>query len=219
MNFSCLYVTWFTNLCHTIKQLKKTIMKTTKWVLSTLALLIAAIGFATETPKMNIVATENNKILVSFESSIACPVELTITDADGVIMHYWKSDSPKNIVNQRINLSQLGHGIFNVALNYGGTSVNREMIITRREIKVGEPVKLLEPFFSFKNEKLNVSFLNVANKNVYLNVYKDGEYYNGMTLGKSIDIQKCIDFSMADNGNYDVVLTDYFKEHHYKIKK
>jgi hypothetical protein len=24
---------------------------------------------------------------------------------------------------------------------------------------------------------------------------------------------------MADDGNYDVVLTDYFKEHHYKIKK
>jgi len=194
-------------------------MKTTKWVLSTLVLLIAAIGFATETPKMKIVASNNEKILVSFESATACPVELTITDEEGVILHYWKSDSPTNMVNKSLNLSQLGHGAFNVALNYGGTSINREIIITRKEIKVGEPVKLLEPFFSFKNEKLNVSFLNVANKNVYLNVYKDGEYYNGMTLGKGFDIQKCIDFSMADNGNYNVVLTDYFKEHHYKIKK
>jgi len=194
-------------------------MKTAKWVLITLALFVAATGFATETPKMNIVANDNDKILVSFESATACPVELIITDDDGAIMHYWKSDYPENVVNQKLNLSQLGHGTFNVALNYGGTSINREIIITRREIKVGEPVKLLEPFFSFKNEKLNVSFLNVANKNVYLNVYKDGEYYTGMTLGKSFDIQKCIDFSMAEKGSYEIVLADNFKEHYYTLTK
>lgn len=194
-------------------------MKTTKWVISTLAILIAAISFATETPKMNVVASENNKILVSFESATACPVELIITDTDGEIMHYWKSDSPENIVNQRLNLSQLGHGKFNVALNYGGTSINREISITRKEIKVGEPLELHEPFFSFKNGKLNVSFLNVANRNVYLNVFKDGEYFDGLTLGKDIDIQKSIDFSMAGKGTYEVVLRDYFKDHYYSIQK
>lgn len=194
-------------------------MKTSKWVLSTLALLIAAIGFATETPKMNVVANDNDKIQVSFESATACPIELIITDEDGVIMHYWKSESPENVVNQKLNLSQLGQGTFTVALNYGGKSINREIVITRKEIKVGEPVQLLEPFFSFKNDRLNVSFLNVANKNVYLNVYKDGEYYNGMTLGKGFDIQKCIDFSMAGKGKYEVVLTDHFKEHHFTVSK
>jgi hypothetical protein len=194
-------------------------MKTTKWVISTLALLIAAISFATETPKMNVVASEDDKILVSFESTTAYPVELIITDADGEIMHYWKSDYPENIVNQRLNLSQLGHGKFNVALNYGGTSINREISITRKEIKVGEPLELHEPFFSFKNEKLNVSFLNIANRNVYLNVYKDGEYYDGLTLGKDVDIQKSIDFSIAGKGTYEVVLRDYFKDHYYSIRK
>mgnify|MGYP006982828015 CR=1 FL=1 len=74
-------------------------------------------------------------------------------------------------------------------------------------------------FFSFKNNKLNVSFLNIANKNVYLNVFKDGQFYEGITLGKDIDIQKSFDFSMVEKGNYDVVLRDYFKEHHYNIKK
>jgi hypothetical protein len=209
----------FLILCHTIKQLKKTVMKTSKWVLTTLALFIVAIGFATETPKLNIVAEEENKILVSFESSTACPVEMTITDKDGDIVHYWKSESPENIVNQRLKLEQLGQGTFYIALNYGGTSINREINITRNEIKVGAPVKLIEPYFCFKNNRLNISFLNVANKNVYLNVFKDGEHYNGVTLGKDFDIQKCIDFSMAEKGNYEVVLTDYFKEHHYTINK
>ena len=212
-------VTRFLNLSRNIKQLKKTAMKTKIWVLTTLAIFIAAIGFATETPKMNIVANENDKILVSFESATACPVEMTITDEDGVIIHYWKSESLQNNFNQMLNLSELERGTYNVVLNYGGTSINRELNITRNEIKVGPPVKLLEPYFCFKNDKLKVSFLNVANKNVFLNVYKDGEHYNGFTFGKDLDIQKCIDFSMADKGNYDIVLTDHFKEHHFNINK
>jgi hypothetical protein len=194
-------------------------MKTKNWVLTTLALFIAAMSFATESPKMNIVSNENDKILVSFESETACPVELTITDEDGVIIHYWKSESPKKMVNQILNLSQLDRGTYNVVLNYGGTSINRELNITRNQVKVGPPVKLPEPYFGFKNDKLNVSFLNVANKTVFLNVYKDGEHYNGITLGKNMDIQKCIDFSMAGKGKYEIVLTDYFKEHHYSVNK
>ena len=194
-------------------------MKTSKWVLLTLALFIAAIGFATETPKMNIVTSDNDKILVSFESATACPVEITITSEDGAIMHNWKTESPQNAINQLLNLSELENGIYNVTLNYGVMSINRKLSIERNEIKVGPPVKLYEPYFCFKNNKLMVSFLNVANKNVFLNVYKDGEHYNGFTLGKGLDIQKCIDFSMAGKGKYEVVLTDHFKEHRYTVTR
>jgi len=212
-------VTWSVNLCHVIEQLKKTAMKTKIGIFTILALFITTIGFATDTPKMNVVANDDSKILVSFESATACPIEITITDDDGVVMHNWKTESPQNAVNQLLNLSELERGIYNVTLNYGGMSINRELNINRNEIKVGPPVKLYEPYFSFKNNRLNVSFLNVANKNVFLNVYKDGEHYNGFTLGKNLDIQKCIDFSMAGKGKYEVVLTDYFKEHHYTVTK
>ena len=206
-------------LCHNVEQLKKTAMKTKNWLLTALALFMAVTGFTTDTPNMNIVASDVNKILVSFESETPCMVEMTITDEDGGIVHYWKSETPENIVNQRLNLSQLGKGTFNVTMNYGGTSINREINITRNEIKVGAQVKLIEPYFCFKNDRLNVSFLNVTSKKVFLNVYKDGEHYNGFLLGKDFDIQKCIDFSMAEKGNYEVVLTDYFKEHHYLVNK
>ena len=194
-------------------------MKAKNLVLTTLALFIVAIGFATETPKMSVVNSEADKILVAFESATACPVEITITDDENVIMYYWKSESPENEIKQLLKLSELGNGTFNVSLNYGGNSVNRELSINRKGIKVGPPVELTEPFFCFKNDKLNVSFLNVANKNVFLTVYKNGEYYNGLTLGKDIDIQKCIDFSMAEKGKYEIVLADYFKEHYYVVTK
>jgi hypothetical protein len=219
MNICLANVTINIILCQYLKQLKKTAMKTTIGILTILAFLITTVSFATDTPKMNVFANDDSGILVSFESATACPVEITITDDDGVVMQNWKSESPQNTLNQMLNLSELKHGTYNVVLNYGGTSINRELEITRNEIKVGPPVKLPEPYFFYKNDKLKVSFLNVANKNVYLNVYKDGEHYNGYTLGKNFDIQKCIDFSMAENGNYEIVLTDYFKEHHYAVNK
>ena len=194
-------------------------MKTIKWVLATLALFIVSVGFATETPKMNVVTNEENKIQVTFESPTACPVEISITDNKGDVVYYWQSKSLQNEINQSFNLAELGTGTFNLALKYGCTSINHEVTVTRKEVKVGPSVRLPEPYFCYKNDKLNVSFLNVSSKNVYLNVYKDGEHYNGFKLGKDFDIQKCIDFSMAENGNYEIVLTDHFKDHYFVVEK
>lgn len=194
-------------------------MKTNFWVFFTLAIFVVATGYATETPKMNITSSNEDKILVAFESQTPCPVEITVTDNNGEIVYYWRSESYKNEVNHQVNTKKLGKGTFNVALNYGCRSINRELCINRKEVIIGPAVQLMEPFFCFKDNKLNVSFLNVANKNVYLNVYKDGMHYDGFVFGKGADIQKSIDFSNAEKGKYEVVLTDYFKEHYYTVNK
>jgi hypothetical protein len=194
-------------------------MKTNRWALFALAIFIAITGFSKEIPKMNIVKGDKDRILVAFESQTPCPVKITVTDDKGKIVYSWQSESAGNFVNHQLNTKELGKGTFNVALNYGCRSINRELYVSRKEIKIGPAVQLLEPFFCFKNDKLNVSFLNIANKNVYLNIYKDGNHYDGFKLGKDLDIQKSVDFSMVEKGNYDIVLSDYFKEHHYTVSK
>ena len=194
-------------------------MKTINLIFTITVLLIATTGNASDTPKMKIVQGDENDLTVSFESATRCPVELTITGDDGAMVYYWQSESMEDAVNHKIDLKELGNGTFNVSLNYGCRSINRVLNVSRKEIKVGQPYQRLEPLFSFKEDKLNVSFLNVANKNVYLNIYKDGEHYDGFTLGKDCDIQKCFDFSKAEKGSYEIVLTDYFKEHYYTVNK
>ncbi len=194
-------------------------MKTIKLGLTALALFIAAISFATDSPKMNVTAKDAGKVLISFEAPTASPVELMISDKDGAILYCWKTDIPEAKLNKLCNLAELGDGTFNICVNYGEKSINREVNIKRNNVTVGPPVQLTEPFFNFKNDRLNVSFLNLAQKNVYMNIYKDGEHYDGFTLGKNMDIQKCFDFSNAQNGKYEIVLTEYFKEHHYIVSK
>ena len=194
-------------------------MKTTTWGLTTLALFIAAISFATDLPKMNVNANDASKLTVSFESPTASPVELIISDRDGAILYSWKSEMPEAKISKMYNLSELGNGNFNICVNFGGKSINREVCIKGKNVNVGPAVQLNEPFFNYKNNRLNVSFMNVAKKDVYLKIYKDGEHYEGFTLGKNMHIQRCFDFSKSQKGTYEIVLTDYFKEHHYIVNK
>ncbi len=194
-------------------------MKTKRWILTTLVILIAAIGFATDTPKMDIKATEAEKTLVSFESVSACPVEITIMCESGEILYYWKSETQLEKLDRFFDLSDVSYGKYKVCVNYGVQSLNRELFVTRKGISVGPTVQLYEPFFMYSDNRLKLSFLNLAQKSVYLNIYENGKHVTGLNLGKDIDMQKSFDFSNLNNGEYDVVLSDYFSEHHYVVRK
>lgn len=194
-------------------------MKKNYWVLTALALFIVAVSFATDKPKMNIVTGENNNALVTFESLTAYPLEITICNTFGDIVYYWKGKSLQTSLNQSLNVADLGNGIYHVCLNYGGQSLNRDLTVTRNDVKVSPVTELYEPFFSYEKERLNLSFLNVAQKNVYLNVYQGEKHVTGVNLGNRMDIQKSIDFSNLDNGKYEVVVTEEFKDHHFLVTK
>lgn len=194
-------------------------MKTKYWVATTLALLVAATANATEIPKMNIVNSGNEKAIVMFNSPTALPIEVSICSETGEMVYYWKSEKPENRLSQDFDLSEIGTGKFNVCINYGGQSINRELVVQKNGIKVGPLVQLYEPYFQFEDDQLKVSFLNAVQKNVYLNIYKEGEHITGVKLGKNMDIQKCIDFSKLENGKYRVILSDNFKDHNYIVQK
>ncbi len=194
-------------------------MKTNYLILTIIAIFIVAISSATDTPKMNIVPATDEKAIMTFESSTAFPVEITVCTKSGEIVYYWKGESLHTRLNKVLDASDIGYGTFNVCLNYGGKSINRELNITKKEITVGPAVQLYEPFFRYENDRLNLSFLNVAQKNVYLNVYKGGEYVTGVKLGSSMDIQKSLDFSKLNEGDYEVVVSEHFKDHRFLVQK
>ena len=194
-------------------------MKTKIWVITTLAIFIVAIGFATETPKMNIVPVKAEKALVTFNSEIPVTFEITITKNDGEIVDYKKSKNPVDVYQKVFDFSEIGTGNYNVSLNHGNCSMNRDLHVSKKDIKVGPVVQLQEPYFCYKNGMLNVSFLNLAQNSVYLNVYKNGDHVDGVSLGKELSIQKCFDLSKLKNGNYKIVVTDKFNDHQFMVHK
>ena len=193
-------------------------MKKINWVLATLAFFIVSVGYATDLPKMNVIPIETNKALVAFEMPSPTFLEITLTNCEGEILFFKRTKNRQNEYTEMLNFSELDKGNYNVCLNFGNRSISRDLKVSKNEIKVGPPERLFEPYFCFKSEKLQISFLNIPQKKVYLNLYKNGEHIRGYNLGKDMAIQKCFNLSKLEKGEYTVVLTDWFKEHKYIVQ-
>jgi hypothetical protein len=193
-------------------------MKTRKWVLTSLAFFIAAIGFATEFPKMNVVNLEDDRALVAFKSSEASPLEITLTNSSGEIVYYKKTKEHYTDYKKIFDFSELGDDTYCVCVNFGNRSVSRTLSVKNEMIKVGDVFYLYEPYFCMNGKKLNVSFFNCPKSQVYLNVFQNGNHIDGVKLGKDLTIQKCVDLSKLEKGEYEIVLTDRFKDHKYIAK-
>jgi len=190
-------------------------MKTSKWVLTALAVLIVAIGSATDFPKMNVVPVSGEKALVAFNSDEASPLEITLTASDGEIVYYKKTKERYSDFKKIFDFSELGEGEYCVCVNFGNRSINRKVNVQKDGIKVSEPQRLYEPYFCMKDKKLNVSFFNCPCEPVYVNIYCKGKHVQGINLGKALTVQKCLDLSKLRKGEYEIVLSDKFKDHKY----
>jgi hypothetical protein len=194
-------------------------MKTMIWVITTLAVMYVANSYATGTSKMNIVQVEAEKALVAFESASPAHFEITIKKEDGRIVYYKETKDLKKEYRQVFDFSETGPGTYDVCICDGSNRVSRKMVVSKNGISVEKPLYLTQPYFKFENNRLNVSFLNHANKSVYLSIYQGDDYVTSVKLGKDVAIQKCIDFSKLKKGDYEVVLNDWYNDYSFIVHK
>lgn len=194
-------------------------MKTNYLIATLAAFFLAAAGHAAGTPEMNIVPVGNEKFVLVFNADDPCPVEISVCTQKGERIYHWKTTSPCSELKKEIQVNRLGRGTYHVCLNYGGRSINCELFVGGKEISVGPAVSLHEPFFRYENNRLDLSFLNVAQKNVYLNIFRNGEHVTGVNLGNEMAIQKSLDISNLEKGEYSVVVSEYFKDHPFLVRK
>jgi hypothetical protein len=193
-------------------------MKTRNWVLTALVLFVVATINATNLPKMSVELVANEKIGVDFESVKPCPVEITISKGNGDIVYFVQSKKRDCEFSEVFDFSEMENGTYKISLNYGNQSVNRELQVGNKNVKIGPERRSFEPYYKLENGKLDVSFLNVARKNVYLRVYKDGEIVSSIKLGKDMNIQKRMDFTKLEKGKYNLVLAEELETHCYHME-
>jgi len=193
-------------------------MKTKRNIVTVLAVLIAAIGFATEKVKMNVIPLGSEKALVAFNAENPTNFEVTIKNDLSEMVYYYKSKKAKHTYRGQFDFSNLEDGKYFLCLNYGNKSLNSELTITRNDIQSSPVFKAMEPYFTQIGNKLNVSFLNTAKKPVYINIYQDEEHVTGAKLGRDFTIQKCVNLSNLKKGKYKVVLSDWYGEHSCEVQ-
>lgn len=188
-------------------------MKTRTWILTILAFFIATVGFATEFPTMNLIPVEGDKAMLAYNAPTAATLEITLSDCNGSILYFKRTTGQENELNQIFDFSELEDGDYCMSVNYGNRSISRNLHIEGEEISVGAPMRCFEPYFTLEDKMLNVSLYNSPQKQVFVNIYKDGTHIDGFKLGKDLAIQKRIDLSRLEAGEYEVILTDYVKDH------
>jgi len=194
-------------------------MKTKKLFLFVLATFIVSATFATNLPSMSIVPVKAEKTILTFENSKLAHFELTIANSENEILYYKKSESPVENYKTVFDFSNLDNDTYHVSLTAGSWTIDREMTVKGNRIEVGEEVRLAAPVFSYNENLLSVSFLNMGQKNVFLNIYKEGDHVSGKKLGNEVCIQKSFDFSKLDKGIYEVVINDRYKNYSYYVTK
>jgi hypothetical protein len=195
-------------------------MKTKSLLLTAMAIFVAATGFATQLPTMNVIPVQNEKALVVFETMSKANFELSLKNQWGKTIYFKKSEEPVQNYKLVFDLQNLEDGIYEVSLKHGNCNLNRQVTVSNgKHLKVGEEIRMYSPYYKFENNTLQVSYLNNSQKNVFLNIYHDGQYVTGKKLGKEMCIQKVLDFSKLEKGTYDVVLTNNNNEFQFTVQK
>jgi hypothetical protein len=195
-------------------------MKTRNFVLTALVLLVAATGFATQLPTMNVIPVENEKALVAFETMSPATFELSLKNQRGEIIYYRKSEEPAQNYRVVFDLHNLDEGNYHVNLKHGNCALHRQITISNgKSIKVGDEIRMFSPYCKFENNTLRVSYLNSSQKNVFLNIFRDGQFVAGKKLGKEMCIQKAFDLSKLEEGTYDIVLSNNNNDFQFTVQK
>ena len=192
-------------------------MKTKVWAVIVLAFFVAGAACATELPKMNVIQVKENTAMLAYSFSQEAPLQVSLTNSDGELLYHNETEHQTEF-KKMLDFSELGDGLYCVSINYGNQSINRVVNVKDKKITVSSPSFCYEPYFKVNGKKVNVSFLNTWNKPVYINIYQNGEYVDGSNLGRDVSIQTRLDFSHLQRGTYEVVLTDYVKDHRFTLK-
>ncbi|HDR51407.1 MAG TPA: hypothetical protein ENN90_07270 [Mariniphaga anaerophila] len=195
-------------------------MKTKNLVLTALAVFVTATVFATHLPAMNVIPVNDGKALVAFEAISPDAFEISVKNKRGETLYYKKSDVPAQTYRTLFDLHDLEDGVYEVCLKSGHTILVRQVTVSAHSpLKVSEQFRMFSPTCSFEDNLLKFSYLNNTQHNVFLNVYQNGAHIAGKKLGKELCIQKVIDFSKLEEGDYQVVVTCGTQEYTYAIKK
>lgn len=181
-------------------------------------MLVSAVSYASEKPKMTITANDEQIVSVQFESSEPTWFELTVQDTKGEVVYHKKLRERTARYKQQIDFSKLKKGNYFVCVNYGNRSLNSALSVSPNGVEISPAEFFYEPYFEIEGEKLNISFLNVAQKGVYLSIYKKDKLVYGIYLGNEMSIQKRLVLNQAEKGEYKIVLREWFKNHSAQVQ-
>ena len=184
-----------------------------------MAVAIAAIATAVEKPKMNVVPLSADKAVVSIQNESAALLELSIKTKEGDLVYYKQSAKPLRSYKKVFDFKALQNGNYIMDLRVKDTRLTKDFEVASKGIYVGESKLRFDPYFSFANDVLKLSYLNFDKEMYNLSIYNaDGLVYESK-LGKDFNISTGYDLSRLESGDYQVVMRSFENEFTFGLVK
>ncbi|MCK3685313.1 hypothetical protein [Maribellus sp. YY47] len=180
-------------------------MKTKKLAFVLVAVALSVSAYATKIPKMNIVAVDDSKALVTAVTDPGGASEFSIVSENGDIVYYKRSKAAA-VFRSVFDFSALSDGKYTVKIETGTAQVKSEIEVDGGDVQVKAVEKELAPYFAYDSQLLKVSYLNFDRENISMLIYNNGELVFRSNLGNDFTIQRAFDVSKMVNGNFDFVL-------------
>lgn len=196
-------------------------MKTIK-TLSKLTMLFAFVAFANTllaggNLKLNILPLTSEKAVVAISTVNAANLQISIENEKGEKVYYKETDADNKDYRKVFDFSKLDKGDYKLSVSTNGLTSERTFSIDNQNIAVGKEKSLSEPYFSFKNSILKMSYLNFQEDKVSLNFYSKGDLVYSKVIGNKFNVIEGFDLSKLEKGAYSVVLSTENNNYSYNL--
>jgi len=192
--------------------------------ITALSFLLATILFsnvsqATGNFKVSLTARNEGKALLSVTNDSEQIYEINISDSNGNVIYSYKTEDSKATFNQTLNFSKLEYGVYKMNVRMDGAQYEKYLSVNKSGVSLEKSTKKTDPVFQFQNNVITVSHLNHGDENVSLHIFQNGSLVWEKELENKFAINKGIDISKLDRGNYDLVLLSGDDIYEYQVSR
>ncbi len=181
--------------------------------------LISELSLASGNFKVNIAPKSESKALMEISNNVEQKYEISLSNSSGEVLYRHKTKGEHSKLNKVFDFSKSDYDTYRLIVKLDGESTEQLLTVSETGILVGEPIKKTDPFFSFNDNMLILSFINHNQEDMSINIYSGEELIWGQKLKNTPKINKGFDLSKLDTGNYSVVFATDTEFYEYEFRR
>jgi hypothetical protein len=193
-------------------------MKKVKSVLLGVVLVfVTGAVMATGNLKVDIRSGEKQRTVVDISNVEESIYEVELKNMNGDIVYYKKSEAPSVAYRKYFDFSKISEGEYNLTISIDNEKKVNTLKINKGQVELVNQRKELEPYFTLKGNRLELSYLNFAKEDMKLMVYSNNVLLFEKKLNPDFSVNYALDFSNLTSGNYYAVLAGENNSYEYSV--
>jgi hypothetical protein len=172
---------------------------------------------ATGNLKVDIRSVEKQRTMVDISNVVESIYEVELKNMNGDIVYYKKSDVPSAGYRKYFDFSKISEGEYNLTVSIANEKKVNTLKITKGQVELVNQRQEVEPFFTVKGNRLELSYLNFAQEDLKLMVYSNNILLFEKNLNPDFSVNYALDFSKLISGKYNAVLAGENSFYEYNV--